>query len=45
MSDDTPTTPLPLPQEGGAWVRLPDGSLQRQTDDDEAATGGEEQAS
>lgn len=42
MSDPTP--PLPLPQEGGAWVRLPDGSLQRQAEpEQEAAPGGDEE--
>lgn len=23
--------PLPMPQEGGAWIRLPDGTLVRET--------------
>lgn len=26
----TPAETHPMPQQGGAWVRLPDGSLQRE---------------
>lgn len=30
-----PAAPLPMPQQGGAWVRLPDGSLQREAPETE----------